>query len=231
MDLIIFLVVCIVVLSVASVYLNLPSTKGKIGEWRVKNTLIKLAKTYDGYQFHDVMLGTGEESAQIDNILITQKSAYVIETKNYRGRIYGRENDQNWYQTIKYVNEKKNRRGGTYKKTHIEKNAFYNPVLQNRTHVNKMSRAFPILQHLTVYNIVVFLNRADLTNVEINSRAISVTHLNKLPRLIHEIESKKSPLINQEGLFNFSKEIEMKNTKSKENIQEHVDRIKRKYRD
>ena len=230
MELVYGLVGAFFIISILGWYLNLPSVKGRIGERRVKKVLVKLADKYQGFQYKDIMLGIGEKSAQIDNILITKKCAYIIETKNYRGRIYGSESDQKWYQTIKYRNKRKGRNNATYYKTHIEKNDFYNPILQNRTHITRMFETCPIMQNLTVYNVVVFLNKADLKSVTVNSRGVLVIKLKKLRTTIEELEQRQTTAINQEILFTLKDQIEQSNSRSRSNLKQHIQRINTKYR-
>ena len=60
------------------------------------------------------------KTCQIDHILINQFGIFVIETKNYSGRIYGYENQHEWTQVLNYGKVK---------------NKLYNPIHQNRTHI------------------------------------------------------------------------------------------------
>lgn len=54
-----------VILALFALWLNLPSTKGMMGEYFVKKQLEKLAKKYQGLSFHNLMLGTGDQSTQL----------------------------------------------------------------------------------------------------------------------------------------------------------------------
>jgi len=226
MDWPIALIVVAIVMSILSWYLNLPGVKGRIGEKAVARTLSRAAQKYQGVSYHDIMLGVGIDSAQIDNILITQKCAYVLEVKNYRGRIYGSETDCNWYQTIKYSNRIKGKRGRNYYKTHIEKNPFYNPVMQNRTHVYKMIKHIPMIQRLPIINIVVFLNYAELMSIKVESRNVHVINLKELHRLIDTNELRRPFMLSPEDLLLLATDINNANTRTKENMKQHVARIR-----
>ncbi len=209
-------------------YFSLPTVKGKIGERKVKKIITKLSKDQKGIHLHDIMLGVGDKSCQIDHIFITKKSAYIIETKNYRGRIYGNENDQHWYQTIKYRNKVQGKRSSYYK-THIEKTPFYNPINQNQTHIRRMLSHIPDIQNLTIYNLVVFINHADISHVTVNSRGVIVLKHHKLRRVISDIEQRATTIITQTKLGIIQDQINLANQKSRQALRQHIDRIKVKY--
>ena len=77
------------VLVVASfiVYLSLPSTKGKLGEFRVR-LIIGKTNPPAQYVINDYVIEQDGKSSQIDHILITSRGVFVIETKNYSEQRY-----------------------------------------------------------------------------------------------------------------------------------------------
>ncbi len=109
-------------------YLSTPAGRGWLGEFRVK---LIIGKTKPGvrYIINDLVIKTEDgKTSQIDHVCINQNGIFVIETKNYSGRIYGKENQQEWTQVLNY--------GRT-------KNRFYNPIKQNRTHVYRIAQILP----------------------------------------------------------------------------------------
>jgi hypothetical protein len=216
-----------VLFALFALWLTLPSTKGMIGEYFVKKQLEKLAKRYQGLSFHNLMLGTGEQSTQLDNLLITSKAVYVIEVKNYAGRVYGGQYQDQWYQTIRYDNKRRGRGGRTYTKTHIAKNAFFNPIKQNLIHVNAIKQSIQSVQSLPLFNVVVFMNRTNITNVEMKDDTAYVINRRHLSRLVKhkEIELKAQPV----DLTIIQDEFTKKNTFSKENLRKHIRKIRQKY--
>ena len=42
------------------------------------------------------------KTSQIDHVVINPRGVFVIETKNYSGRIYGSENQLEWTQVLSY---------------------------------------------------------------------------------------------------------------------------------
>jgi hypothetical protein len=215
------------ILALFALWLTLPSTKGMMGEYFVKKQLKKLAKKYQGLSFHNLMLGTGDQSTQLDNLLITSKAIYVIEVKNYAGRVYGGQYQDQWYQTIRYDIKRRGRGGRTYTKTHIAKNAFFNPIKQNLIHVNSIKQSTQSIQSLPLLNVVVFMNRGNISNVEMkddSSYVINRRHLSRLVKL-KEKELKAQPV----DLPLIQDEFTKKNTFSKANLKKHIRKIKQKY--
>ena len=141
-------IVCAVIFTIAAIVLSLPVVKGKIGERRVSSKLNKLAKKYGGTVFNDVTIqGENDKTSQIDHIYVCNYGVFVVETKNYAGRIYGTEGQLEWMQVLMY--------GKT-------KNKLYNPVKQNQTHIYRLKE---LLNSDVNFVLVVVFIRADIANV------------------------------------------------------------------
>lgn len=65
-------------------------------------------------RFHNVILPSKNGTAQLDHILVSPFGIFIVETKNYKGWIFGSEEQANWTQTL-------------YKK----KYSFQNPLKQS----------------------------------------------------------------------------------------------------
>lgn len=90
--------VCIFILE-AILQIVKPTVKGAIGEAMVSWLLSRLPK--DQYMsMHNVMLKTARGTSQIDHVVISVYGIFVIEVKNYAGWITGKENSNQWTQTI-----------------------------------------------------------------------------------------------------------------------------------
>ncbi|SDF85468.1 Nuclease-related domain-containing protein [Methanolobus vulcani] len=92
--------------------------KGSEGEDLVTGLLEHMPDNW--YIINDMVVG----SSQIDHIVVCPKGVYTIETKNYRGTIYGNANDQYWMQVFP--------NGSEYD--------FYNPVKQGNKHSLELSK-------------------------------------------------------------------------------------------
>ena len=102
-----------------------PESRGKRGEQAVTDMLIEIQNIYGGHIINDVIVPTNKGTTQIDHIYFSNKGIFVIETKNYSGRIYGDDYQTYWTQVLAY--------GKT-------KNKLYNPLKQNEAHVNAIRR-------------------------------------------------------------------------------------------
>ena len=81
-----------IIFIIATAFLTTPKGRGWIGETRVK---FVIGKTKPGIRcvLNDCkMRVTEDKTTQIDHILVNERGVFVIETKNYTGRIYGHEN-------------------------------------------------------------------------------------------------------------------------------------------
>ena len=111
----------ILLLTIAIVFLilklNSARIKGAAGEAKVNAVLHFLGAEY--ISLHDVLLPNGRgATSQIDHLVLSEYGIFGIETKRYKGWIFGSEKAENWTQVI-------------FK----EKHQFRNPVKQNWSHV------------------------------------------------------------------------------------------------
>jgi len=99
---------------------------GRDGEIRNSDRLERgLDENY--YIINDVDLAFGKKKSQIDHIVLGPNGIFVIETKNWRGKLIGNETDSVWTQ----IKEDKN--GNTIK---IK---LGNPIVQNLRHVQTLN--------------------------------------------------------------------------------------------
>lgn len=132
--------------ALAYLKIKMPAIKGRIGEKSVSLTLSALPK--DEYIIlNDLMLRNGNSTTQIDHIVISVYGIFVIETKNYKGWIFGNSNRDYWTQNIW---------GNKY--------SFYNPIFQNQSHIRFLKKKFDIIREkeIYLYPIVVFLHASKL---------------------------------------------------------------------
>ena len=112
-----------VIFSIVVAVIKSPWFKGKLGEFKV-NLLLKLFLNKTKYHLiKDVTLPTFDElgnktgTTQIDHIVVSQFGVFVIETKHFKGWIFGSEFQKQWTQQI-----------------YRHKSKFQNPILQNYKH-------------------------------------------------------------------------------------------------
>jgi hypothetical protein len=119
--------------------------KGKIGEV-VVNLAIKKHLSSEYKILKDVTLysfdkdGNPDGTTQIDHIILSQYGVFAIETKNYKGWIFGDEKSKIWTQSLP---------GG-------RKYTFQNPLRQNYRHTKTISNLLKIPEH-AVHSIIVLI--------------------------------------------------------------------------
>jgi restriction system protein len=116
-------------------------SKGKRGEYKVNTGLSRLLDRKIYRLVEDVILPFGNDTTQIDHLVVSPYGIFVIETKNISGWIFGQPDHAQWTQVI-----------------YRSKHRFQNPLLQNKLHV----RVVGDLLNLTpdrVHNVVVFVGR------------------------------------------------------------------------
>ena len=145
---VIVMLVLMVLFGTAAIVLSLPVVKGKIGEARVSSKLKRLSKKNGGHVINNVIIpGEDGKTSQIDHIYVCKYGVYVVETKNYAGRIYGTDGQNHWTQVLAYGNTK---------------NKLYNPVKQNLTHIIRLKELLNLEVEPT--SVVVFV-KANINNV------------------------------------------------------------------
>lgn len=95
------MIILIVVLFVYLAWYNSAKQKGKRGEMRVSVILSQLSDEYT--ILNDLVFRTEKGTTQIDHLVVSKYGIFTIETKNYRGEIYGDDNRKEWTQLIVWV--------------------------------------------------------------------------------------------------------------------------------
>ncbi len=138
-----------------------PAAKGKRGEKCVRGILEGLSGEY--LLINDVVLKTSNGTTQIDHVVVSKYGVFAIETKNYRGEIYGDDKRQEWTQIIATDVHYLKKWYKTY--TYITKNYFYNPVWQAKGHARELQKLLTSWPHLKVIPIVIFVGKVNINKV------------------------------------------------------------------
>ena len=203
---IIVIVVSIILLSLYKeeiIYKYKRYKKGKVGENLISD---KLALLDDNYKVYNNLLFClkNDITVQMDHIVVSRTGVYVIETKNYRGRIQ-EVDDCNWMQVIN---------GRDY--------LFYNPIKQNESHIKSLMYILFTKKRDIFKSIVAFPDntRLDLKNTK---------NIIKFRNICNAIEKSQLHLLTDEEVNKICQKIEEKNIYNKKNLKKHRDRIKRIY--
>lgn len=160
-----------------SIICNTAAAKGQAGENLIHNILMQLPDEYT--VFKDVIIKTPKGTTQIDHIVVSKYGVFAIETKNYRGEIYGDDNRKYWTQMI--ITDVTYRRKWYKTYTYVTKNRFYNPVKQSLAHTYTIKNYLKDWKYLPVVPVVVSCGSAVLANVQ---SSISVIYDSNLLDLI-----------------------------------------------
>lgn len=162
------------------------------GEEETAKVLDKLSNEY--YVYNDIIIGTKEKGAQIDHLVLSPYGIFSIETKNMRGKIIGKEEEQEWKQ------EKRGQGSEIYVKQ------FYNPCKQSIGHLHAIENmlAHAGFNDVKVYSIVSFNNNKD-TILSVQATKVKVLQTNKL---YEYITSKKEKTIDDCKVNNMVKVLD-----------------------
>ncbi len=122
---------------------------------------------------------------EIDVILLHESGVYVLESKNYSGRISGSEDLREWIQFLPTSN------GGSKKVT------FLNPIIQNNVHVKWLRNYLDVGADFPLYSYIVFSDRCELERSILLSNNYIVINRRVLPlrirRNAEKVGSRLSP--------------------------------------
>lgn len=202
------LIIFVALLFIGFSFIKTPMGKGMLGELLVKRYLKNITK-YDR-SIHNLMFTINDKSVQIDHIYINHSGVYVIETKNYSGRIYGRESQDEWTQVLAYGKVK---------------NHFYSPIKQNSGHLYNLRQIMSDFPDIKLFSIIVFMHSASLY-VETQTPVIGIS---KLRKTIQNSNSSTSLSNNEvERIYQFL--LNLKNT-NEVSLHSHVKQINKRKKD
>lgn len=185
---------------------------GAYGEYLI----YKYLKKYEGLEakflFNLYIPKNENETTEIDVLMISTKGLYVFESKNYSGWIFGSEEDLYWYQTLP--------RGYHGDST---KEKFYNPIKQNAAHIKALKEI--IKTDFEPHSLIVFSNRCEFKNLNIDFKKIDVVYRFELPRMFKKIFEGKDELsvTAVESIYN---SLEKYTNLTDSEKQKHIDDIK-----
>lgn len=197
------LITILVVIVFIIIKIYSPKIKGAIGETKVNTRLNFLGNEYT--VFKDILIKSSNGlTSQIDELVLSEYGIFVIETKNYKGWIFGNEKSENQTQVI-------------YK----EKYTFRNPIKQNWSHIYALKTVLSDFSSLKYFPIVVFSGSATLKNIESSVPVIYDTNLNST---IRKLSCEKC--ISEDELKRIRCILELSEIKEKLARKEHVKSVK-----
>ncbi len=187
---------------------------GKQGEDEVSKILASLPEGYRIY--NDVMLKGSTSTVQIDHVVVSAFGVFVIETKNYKGEIFGKERDRMWQKMWK----------GTMKQ-------FYNPIKQNKAHVSALKMNTMMKNANAYIPVVAFSNEADLKNLDtplVKLKSKNGTVVN-FKHIIAKITAFKEKVLSETQVEKICISIEQLRLDSEKMAKKHVKNIEKSLED
>lgn len=115
------------IVAAVAIFFKSPWFKGWIGELQI-NLVTKFSLNKGIYHFiKNVTIPADGGTTQIDHIIVSRFGVFVVETKNLRGWIFGKEGDAYWTQKLYRHSEK-----------------FQNPLRQNYKHTETLAEILRI---------------------------------------------------------------------------------------
>lgn len=199
------LIICIFIVSIiiTIIWFNSAKIKGSIGEFRVDLKLMNLGSDY--IIMNDIMIRNSKgTTSQIDHLILSEYGIFVIETKNYKGWIFGDEKSDEWLQTI-------------YKK----KYSFRNPVKQNWSHVYALKHVLSDFPNTKYQPIVVFAGTATLKHI---ISSVPVIYENSLKKTIKKYCIEKC--LSNDDVLKIKDTLETSQIKERSSKKEHIENIR-----
>lgn len=141
-----------------------PSREGRAGEEAAEQVLRRMGRR-KGLVLRNVYIPRGDGgTAEADLLWVTARGVFVLEVKNYAGRIVGRESGRTW-QRLRFSGR------DAWGRQQVDRMDFYNPIWQNRSHCRALERylsdwAVPVVP------VVVFSDRCDLSGIQLDSDVV-----------------------------------------------------------
>lgn len=174
--------------------------RGKKGELNV-NLRLQLLPSEEYKVINNLLISSHGHTSQIDHVVLSEYGIFVIETKNYKGWIYGSANNEYWTQNI-YGN----------------KYQLYNPIKQNQGHIRALNRILPDFHPNLFISIVAFSRQSTLKNRYLDN----VVYWNQLNRVIRSYSQKR---ISAEQVQRAYSTLMEANRTSKDSRKQHVHNV------
>lgn len=153
--------------------------KGVIGEELIVTEIKKIDIYHKIVQ--NVYIDMNNKKTEIDIILITCVGLFVIESKNYSGIIFGKQNDIYWTQFL----------------NHDNKNKFNNPINQNQYHINFLSNYLKKDESI-FYSYIVFGDDTNINKIVTDTSVKVINNKNLLKYITDDIHNNDISLSNEE---------------------------------
>lgn len=183
---------------------NYLDKKGKEGEDDILYTLSK----YGGNLYKNVFIPINSNKyTEIDVLLVNSYGIFVIESKNWRGKVYGDKNSKKWILDSKY-----------------DEYDMDNPYIQNEYHLKRL-KEYLNLKNGKYYSIVVFGYDTELCLKDYENLN-SVIGIRDLDTYIEKINNNNKYTLSNNDINYINRKIEACINKDNAFKEKHIERIK-----
>ena len=179
-----------------------PTIKGFLGEKTV-SVILDWLPLSQYMQLNDILLSIDGKTSQIDHIVVSVYGIFVIETKNYKGWIYGKEKDDYWVQNI-----------------YGKKSRFLNPIRQNYGHIQELKKLLFEYDMVPIRSIIAFSPECDL---KVKCDKTPVLYFLQIAKYIKSQSTEK--YISEEDMYKICDLISKTQIKDKIVRHEHIEGI------
>lgn len=180
--------------------------KGNKGEFILYKKLIKIFDKE--YVFTNLYFdNVNTDKTEVDVMAISNKKVYIFEMKNYRGHVYGSENDVYWTQVF----------------NRFSKYKFYNPLRQNYAHTKAIEK-YLNLEIDDIVPVVIFSNNSKLRKINVKETS-NIIQIKDLRKFIKNNELKYQDFFSNEDRTNIAKQLILTENVSDEIKKEHIKQV------
>ena len=148
-------------------YNYLLSDRGKMGEYLLYKSLQRYEEYGAKFLFNLYIPTENGGITELDILMICRQGIIAFENKNYRGWIFGDENQQYWYQTFKTGRKEK----------------FYNPIKQNSSHIKHLKKL--INKNIPILSYVVFSDECQFKGVSVSYKDAGLVHMSDVDYAVY----------------------------------------------
>lgn len=190
--------------------------KGEQGEYYTFKNLSSFQKDGATFLFNIYVPAGNGTTTEIDQIMICRKGIIVIESKNYKGWIYGSFTAKYWIQMLPNGRRKPMKR------------SFYNPIMQNGNHIKHLKEL--LKEKIPMFSVIVFSDDSELKKVPINTDNLKIINRNHVDLAVKRIYDTHEDVLDDEKIKNIFNKLFPYTMVCQETKMEHIQNIRDKYK-
>lgn len=190
--------------------------RGRKGERNIEKVLKNLSLPHSQILHNCYLPLSSSSTTEIDLLLICEQGIFVFESKNYKGYVRGRGDEENWTQEFN---------GEAYRPI---VHTFYNPVWQNETHIKALQNLIN-RSDIPIFSLVVFSNECELNAPPVckKARVLQLKDLKKTMKKICEDKDGVGEVLGSDEIYELYNLLRPYTKVSLDVKKQHLENIKR----